>query len=977
MVAVAEPLELTDLPEQHALPSSGDVASISSLILSCNKDGMEALRAADTKTAFEQFKYAEAILLANSGQADHLALHAVTCNNLGCYYKKVGKYHGALSYLRRALKMEVELSTDEVTLAGTHLNLCAVLSKLEKHDKAVQHGLCALDLMNKCVKAADTILAEDDYAVLAIAYHNIAMEREYLQQWDQSAAAYQTGYQVAKRFLGENHPLTLTLGSNCEAVLTNVKNAKAKKVRAKGTVQLPAIASAATPEEAITVSKLLPAASHVPQEADDWASSEEALWVAFANKILAPTAGTGASERPAAERDLQDPSPGEEPEPDQAATSEAAPGGEEEEEESQPPGSPTPARPVFEADEFSLRLQQRIATSLSQLKETHVHLPRIGDLPGRVDNDLKITATTKQTPLGQAMDDHPEAMLEILDAEREGNTTSRAHSNDFRPNRSIKRQTRTARVVRRTGISNSTAHRDKVEMDRARRRGAFHQPWMAVHIQTAAATKIQDVWRKWFQYCQDNAEYMTMTWICATMVQSHWRSYRVRRQKMDVSARVIQRVVRGFLVRRVLKNHKAAVAIQRIVVGTQTRAKMVKLREAAIQMQRLVRGGLARRRYTVLRRFKNGVAIVLQRYIRAWLAKRRVEELQEAKRIRDLRWKVALTCQRFYRGWKGRERVQAVRAAYYEDLAQREAAVRIQAAMRRKAAVRTANGLRDKRLQEMTKAATFLRKMWLGAQTRRRYLEVQGNYSHCSQQIVTLQRYSRGFIVRLRLWNQVMQCEEEKWAATQIQRSYRGYRGRVKFENKLEEVWKRELSAALLQRCFRGYSARARVNRSKRETARSEFERARRRFKGAQKIQAVARGFTARRRVQRDLARVRKAAIDIQRIYRGHKLRAHIWTTVQEQRATVIAAIAKGYLVRRRLARLVRAVVFIQCYYRRWLRRPKEHRDERVQRMLKRKQRVIVLQRFFRVELARRELLHIKGADKQALATATAAPAAE
>merc|ERR1719372_14271 len=109
---------------------------------------MDALRKGQHKAAFEQFKYAEAILIANQTESDHMSLLAVTCNNLGCYYKKVGKLHGALSYLRKALKIEVSLQTDDVTVAGTHLNICAILSKLEKHDKAVQHASCALDLIS-------------------------------------------------------------------------------------------------------------------------------------------------------------------------------------------------------------------------------------------------------------------------------------------------------------------------------------------------------------------------------------------------------------------------------------------------------------------------------------------------------------------------------------------------------------------------------------------------------------------------------------------------------------------------------------------------------------------------------------------------------------------------------------------------------------------------------------------------------------
>merc|ERR1719473_68926 len=150
---------------------TGGQQDFQSLVLSCNKDGMDALRKGQSKAAFEQFKYAEAILIANQSEHETTSLLAVTCNNLGCYYKKVGKLHGALSYLRRALKMEVELRTHEVTLAGTHLNICAILSKLEKHDKAVQHALSALELIDTLIrKTSPEMLSQDDYSVLAIAF---------------------------------------------------------------------------------------------------------------------------------------------------------------------------------------------------------------------------------------------------------------------------------------------------------------------------------------------------------------------------------------------------------------------------------------------------------------------------------------------------------------------------------------------------------------------------------------------------------------------------------------------------------------------------------------------------------------------------------------------------------------------------------------------------------------------------------------
>jgi hypothetical protein len=58
---------------------------------------------------------------------------ATTFNNLACYYRRLGKLRTAYNYLSNAL--EIELKLDSVsTLADTHLNLCAVLSQLEKHE---------------------------------------------------------------------------------------------------------------------------------------------------------------------------------------------------------------------------------------------------------------------------------------------------------------------------------------------------------------------------------------------------------------------------------------------------------------------------------------------------------------------------------------------------------------------------------------------------------------------------------------------------------------------------------------------------------------------------------------------------------------------------------------------------------------------------------------------------------------------------
>lgn len=56
-------------------------------MLNSNKEGMDFLRKGQYKQAFEQLKYAEAVVVSKQTE-EETNLMSVTCNNLGCYYKK-------------------------------------------------------------------------------------------------------------------------------------------------------------------------------------------------------------------------------------------------------------------------------------------------------------------------------------------------------------------------------------------------------------------------------------------------------------------------------------------------------------------------------------------------------------------------------------------------------------------------------------------------------------------------------------------------------------------------------------------------------------------------------------------------------------------------------------------------------------------------------------------------------------------------
>ena len=71
------------------------------------------------------------------------------------------------------------------TLADTHLNLCAVLSQLDRHEDALQHSMLSIillqdEFLTSLLPKVRSLSEEDEVnderlAVLAIAYHNLGV----------------------------------------------------------------------------------------------------------------------------------------------------------------------------------------------------------------------------------------------------------------------------------------------------------------------------------------------------------------------------------------------------------------------------------------------------------------------------------------------------------------------------------------------------------------------------------------------------------------------------------------------------------------------------------------------------------------------------------------------------------------------------------------------------------------------------------
>merc|ERR1719174_1590554 len=120
------------------------------LAVGYNTLGMKYLKDGNTEVSLKFFEKAEALTdPANLHMTPEgrLVLRAVTYNNMGCFYKSLSKLHTALQYLRKAQQIEERSNVPWQNPAGTHLNLCALLSQMGKHSEALLHSQKALQLL--------------------------------------------------------------------------------------------------------------------------------------------------------------------------------------------------------------------------------------------------------------------------------------------------------------------------------------------------------------------------------------------------------------------------------------------------------------------------------------------------------------------------------------------------------------------------------------------------------------------------------------------------------------------------------------------------------------------------------------------------------------------------------------------------------------------------------------------------------------
>ncbi|KAL4450889.1 hypothetical protein ABPG74_011731 [Tetrahymena malaccensis] len=234
--------------EKSFVISSERLKYIEESILLKNQQAMKNLNKGNKQDAIALLKEAESKLFDEHNKDRYNTrinrLIGITLNNLGCYFQKDEKPQVALKYLQKALEIETISQNDFSTLSGTHLNICAILSSLGKHQTAIKHAKAALYFVQKAKKEIlqdqetqenfnsqneSTILLQklktqivdlavslqkssyNIYTTEVISYYNLGIEYQYLRDYKKSLDMLTVGFTIAYNQFGNLNPLCIKM----------------------------------------------------------------------------------------------------------------------------------------------------------------------------------------------------------------------------------------------------------------------------------------------------------------------------------------------------------------------------------------------------------------------------------------------------------------------------------------------------------------------------------------------------------------------------------------------------------------------------------------------------------------------------------------------------------------------------------------------------------------------------------------------
>jgi len=132
--------------------------------------------------------------------------HAIISSKVVFEYR-IGKPKVALQYLNTVLDLEKSLNNSDISIARTHLNICAIESLLGRHRVALENAQKAIKIAMNVKDTEKQSEQESSQTTLIIAFYNTAIEFEHLHKYRQAHFACTYGLNFCKEILGDTHPL--------------------------------------------------------------------------------------------------------------------------------------------------------------------------------------------------------------------------------------------------------------------------------------------------------------------------------------------------------------------------------------------------------------------------------------------------------------------------------------------------------------------------------------------------------------------------------------------------------------------------------------------------------------------------------------------------------------------------------------------------------------------------------------------------
>lgn len=161
-----------------------------------------------TQTCIELLR--NLLVLANNYPLNLIANE--TCevyNTLACALRKHGKPKIAKKYAMKALALANSFKTSEKIASSIYLNLCAIFSSLNQHKEASVYCSQAVQLAQEDLLNLKLSQPDQDYqqevAVLAVAYHNLGVEEEYLRHYEVALAWYRKAIKFLEKHASASH----------------------------------------------------------------------------------------------------------------------------------------------------------------------------------------------------------------------------------------------------------------------------------------------------------------------------------------------------------------------------------------------------------------------------------------------------------------------------------------------------------------------------------------------------------------------------------------------------------------------------------------------------------------------------------------------------------------------------------------------------------------------------------------------------